>query len=356
MTPLPSPLRDLIAAIPPISHAARDAAAKRQDQLTKPQGSLGRLEELSIRLAGMTANPRPRFASPAVIVGAGDHGICAEGVSAFPSEVTPQMVANFLAGGAAINVLSRQAGARVVVVDFGVAADLSDTPGLVHARIAAGTQNFARGMAMTREQALEAILAGAEVVTSAARQSLDLVAVGEMGIGNTTPASALTTVFTGQPVAKVTGRGTGISDAALAHKIDVIERALALHQLDAEDPLGVLAAVGGFEIAGLAGVMLAAAARRIPVVLDGFITGSAALVAARLAPAVTDYMVASHVSVECGHPVILDNLGIVPLFNLDLRLGEGSGAALALPMVRAAAAILDEMATFDEAGVSEGEP
>lgn len=356
MTHLPSPLRDLIAAIPPISQSARDAAAKRQDQLTKPQGSLGRLEELSIRLAGMTANPRPRFASPAVIVGAGDHGICAEGVSAFPSEVTPQMVANFLAGGAAINVLSRQAGASVIVVDFGVAADLSDTPGLVHARIAAGTQNFARGMAMTREQALEAILAGAEVVTSAARQSLDLVAVGEMGIGNTTPASALTTAFTGQPVAKVTGRGTGISDAALAHKIDVIERALALHQLDAEDPLGVLAAVGGFEIAGLAGVMLAAAARRIPVVLDGFITGSAALVAARLAPAVVDYIVASHVSVELGHRVILDNLGLVPLFNLDLRLGEGSGAALALPMVRAAAAILDEMATFDEAGVSEGEP
>ncbi len=356
MKPLPTPLRDLVAAIPPLNRAAMDAATKRQDQLTKPQGSLGRLEELSIRLAGMTARERPRFEAPAVIVGAGDHGICAEGVSAFPSEVTPQMVANFLAGGAAINVLARQAGARVIVVDFGVATDLGDTPGMVHAKIAPGTQNFARAMAMTREQAIEAILAGAAVVATEARHSLDLVAVGEMGIGNTTPASALTAALTGQPVAQVTGRGTGISDGALAHKIDVIEQALAFHQADAEDPLGVLAAVGGFEIAGLAGVVLAAAARRIPVVLDGFITGSAALVAARLAPIVTDYIVASHVSVERGHKVILDDLGLVPLFNLDLRLGEGSGAALALPMVRAAAAILDEMATFDEAGVSEGEP
>lgn len=356
MTPLPAPLRDLIAAIPPLDRATAEAATKRQDQLTKPQGSLGRLEELSIQLAGMTARVRPRFESMAVIVGAGDHGICAEGVSAFPSEVTPQMVANFLAGGAAINVLSRQAGARVVVVDFGVAADLGHAPGLVHAKVAPGTQNFARGMAMTREQAVEAILAGAAVLDAEARQALDLVAVGEMGIGNTTPASALTAALTGQPVAKVTGRGTGISDEALVHKIEVIEQALAFHQLKTEDPLGVLAAVGGFEIAGLAGVMLAAAARRIPIVLDGFITGSAALVAARLAPTVTDYMVASHVSVECGHAVILDDLGLVALFNFDLRLGEGSGAALALPMIRSAAAILDEMATFDEAGVSEGEP
>jgi len=346
----------LIGAIPPLDRGAMDAARARQDQLTKPAGSLGRLEELSIRLAGMTGRVRPSFASAAVIVGAGDHGITAEGVSAFPSEVTGQMVQNFLAGGAAINVLARQAGARVVVVDFGVASDLAGFDGLVHAKVAPGTRNFAREAAMSAEEAVRAISAGATVVANEAVQGLDIVCLGEMGIGNTTPASAITAALTAQPVSLVTGRGTGVDDATFRHKVEVIEGALALHQLGTGDPGGVLAAVGGFEIAGLVGVILAASARRIPVIVDGFITGAAALVAARLAPASAEYMIASHVSVECGHAVILEQLGVRALVNLGMRLGEGSGAALALPIVRAAAALLDEMATFGEAGVSEGTP
>lgn len=347
-------LQATIAAIGPPDATAMAAARERQGQLTKPPGSLGRLEELVVQLAGITGTARPSVARKAVIVMAGDHGVTAEGVSAYPAAVTPQMVANFLQGGAAINVLARQVGARVVVVDVGVAAELAG-PGLISRKIAPGTRNLAREAAMTRGEALAAILAGIEVLDDAAGAGLDAVAVGEMGIGNTTAASAIVATMTGRPPAAVTGRGTGISDERLAHKIATIERALAVNAPDRHDPLDVLAKVGGFEIAGLVGVILAAAARHLSVVLDGFITGAAALIAAGLCPVVTPYLIAAHASVEAGHRAALDQLGLRPLLALDLRLGEGSGAALALGLLDAAAAVQAEMATFGEAGVSGAE-
>jgi nicotinate-nucleotide--dimethylbenzimidazole phosphoribosyltransferase len=342
-----------LPSIPPFDESAAQAARQRQGTLTKPPGSLGQLEELSIRLAGMTGKPRPSFPRKAVIVMAGDHGVALEGVSAYPSEVTPQMVLNFLHGGAAINALARLAGARVVVVDIGVAADFPATPGLVQRKVARGTHNLARQPAMTRQQVEEAIAVGMQVVQGEIEQGLDLVATGDMGIGNTTPSAALTAVFTGLPVAQVTGRGTGIDDATLQHKIQVIEGAIALHRPDPSDPLDVLSKLGGLEIAGLVGVVLGAAAQRVPVVVDGFISGAAALAAAELLPAVKPYLIASHQSVEIGHRAIWQRLGLQPLLNLGLRLGEGSGAALAFHLVEAAARILDEMATFTEAGVSD---
>lgn len=347
-------LRATIAAIGPLDADAMAGARARQDQLTKPPGSLGQLEELAVRLTGISGAARPSTARKAVIVMAGDHGVAAESVSAYPAGVTPQMVANFLHGGAAINVLARQVGARVLVVDVGVAADIA-APGLISRKVAMGTRNLARGPAMTRGEALAAIRAGIEVLHGAVEEGLDAVAVGEMGIGNTTPASAIVAAMTGLPPASVTGRGTGISDERLARKIAVIEDALALNAPDPGDPLDVLAKVGGFELAGLVGVMLAAAARRVPVVLDGFITGAAALIAAGLAPAVLPYLFAAHVSLEPGHRAALEHLGLRPLLELDLRLGEGSGAALALGLLDAAAAIHNEMATFGEAGVSGAE-
>jgi nicotinate-nucleotide--dimethylbenzimidazole phosphoribosyltransferase len=338
--------------IGPLYEAAQVAARERQNSLTKPPGSLGRLEALSIQLAGITGRERPLFPQKAVIVMAGDHGVVAEGVSAYPAEVTPQMVLNFLHGGAAINVLARAAGARVVIADLGVAAELPDHPGLIKRKVAFGTQNMAVGPAMTRAQAKAALQAGMDIVLAEIEKGLDLVAIGDMGIGNTTPATAITAVFTRLPVAQLTGRGTGVDDAGLVRKIAVIEKALAVNQPDPNDAMDVLVKVGGLEIAGLAGVVLGAAARRVPVVIDGFISSAAALVAVELVPAVKPYLIGSHESVEIGHQAILRRLGIRPLFNLDLRLGEGTGAALAFPMIEAAARILDEMATFAEAGVS----
>ncbi len=285
---------------------------------------------------------------------AGDHGVTAEGVSAYPAAVTPQMVANFLRGGAAINVLARAAGARVVVVDVGVAADIAGA-GLVARKVAPGTRNLAEGPALTRAEALVAIEVGLDVLDEQAAAGLDLVALGEMGIGNTTAASALAAALTGLPAGAVTGHGTGVDDAGLARKVAVVGRALAVNRPDPSDPLDVLAKVGGLEIAGLVGVALGAAARRIPVVVDGFIAGAAALVAAELCPRARDYLIAAHVSAEAGHRAILARLGQRPLLDLDLRLGEGSGAALALPLIDAAARLLDEMATFGEAGVATKE-
>ena len=342
-----------LPSIPPLDLAAEAAARARQNTLTKPPGSLGRLEELSIQLAAITAQSHPSVARKVVIVMAGDHGVAAEGVSAYPAEVTPQMVLNFLRGGAAINVLARQAGARVIVVDVGVAADLAPRPGLVSRKVARGTQNLARGPAMTRAQTEDAIAVGLQVVGAEADNGLDLVATGDMGIGNTTPAAAIVAALTGEAAARVTGRGTGVDDAGLARKVAVIERALALHRPDPHDALEVLSKVGGLEIAGLVGVILGAASRRIPVVIDGFISSAAALAAAGLRPGVRPYLIASHQSVEIGHRVILQHLGLRPLLDLDLRLGEGTGAALAFHLVEAAARILNEMATFDEAGVSD---
>lgn len=348
-----STLRELTNRIGSRDEAAMAAARARLDRLTKPPGSLGRLEELAITLAGITGDPCPRFPRKAVIVMAADHGVAAEGVSAYPQAVTAQMVANFLAGGAAINVLARCAGARVAVVDVGVAADLPPHPDLISRKVAPGTRNLVEGRAMTEAEALAAIAVGIEVVARELERGLDLVATGDMGIANTTASSAIVAAITGRSAADVTGRGTGIDDAGLAHKVSVVERALAVNRPRPADPLGVLASVGGLEIAGLVGVILGAAARRIPVLLDGFIAGAAALVATELCPLARDYLVAAHRSVEIGHRVILDRIGLEPFLTLDLRLGEGTGAALLMPLVDDALAILAEMATFETAGVSE---
>lgn len=342
-----------IPIIPVIEETSANQARVRQEQLTKPSGSLGLLEALSIQLAGITGVARPRFQHKGVIVMAADHGVALEGVSAYPPEVTPQMVFNILNGGAAINVLARQAGAYVKVVDIGVAYNFQNCPGLLHRKVASGTMNMLKGPAMTRAQAEDAIQIGIDVVQFEIDQGLDLVATGEMGIGNTTSSAAITAVLTGLPVEQVTGRGTGVDEATLQRKIEVIKKAIDLNHPDATDALDVLAKVGGLEIAGLTGVVLGAASRRVPVVVDGFISGVAALVAAELAPAVKPYLILSHQSVEIGHQAIWKYLGLRPLLNLDLRLGEGSGAVLAFHLVEAATRILDEMATFSEAGVSD---
>ena len=353
-------LDSVAGRVGPLDATAMGAARARLDRLTKPPGSLGRLEALVVQLAGITGREMPRVERPAVVVFAADHGVTAQGVSAYPSDVTAQMVANFARGGAAINVLAGVAGARVVVVDVGVGGPLAGVAAgstvagvrLIEARVADGTRDMTLEAAMTRGEALAAIDVGRFVVSELVAEGTDLVAVGEMGIGNTTAASALVAAMTGRPAAHVTGRGTGLDDTALRQKVAVIESALARHRPDPADPLGVLAAVGGLEIAALVGAILTAAESNVPVLLDGFITGSAALLAAAMAPEVIGRLVASHRSSEPGHVVVLDRLGLTPLLDLDLRLGEGSGAALAMPLVRAASAILAEMATFDEAAVS----
>jgi len=342
--------------IRPLDATAMRAARERQEQLTKPSGSLGRLEELAIKLAGITGKERPRFPRKAVIVLAADHGVAAAGVSAYPQAVTGQMVLNFLAGGAAINVLARRAGARVVVADLGVASELPDHPRLLRRKVAKGTRNLAEGPAMTAEEALGAIAAGIDIVEAEIQEGLDLVAIGEMGIGNTTAASAIVAVITGRSVADVTGRGTGVDDQTWARKVKVIEHALSLNRPNPADPLDVLAKVGGFEIAGLVGVTLGAAAHRVPVIVDGFISTAAALLATELCPPVRDYLIAAHNSVEIGHRIVLERLELLPLLNLNLRLGEGTGAAMAMHLVEDAVAVLDEMATFTEAGVSGRSP
>ncbi len=328
-------------------------AQARLDRLTKPIGSLGRLEELAARYVMITGEMNPKVPRGAVYTFAADHGVTVEGVSAYPSAVTPQMVLNFLRGGAGVNVLARHVGIEVRVVDIGVAFDFESAPGLIQRKVMPGTKNLMVESAMSLAQAEQALHVGIELATEAAQEGVGLIGTGEMGIGNTTASSAIAAVMTGRPVAEVTGRGTGIDDAGHAHKIDVIQRALAFHRLDSADAMEVLAKVGGLEIGGLAGLMLGAAAARIPVVLDGFIAGAAALIAVGLQPRCKDYLIASHQSVERGHRAILDHLGLKPLFDLDLRLGEGTGACLGMSLVFAAIKILAEMATFDEAGVSE---
>ncbi|HJR78938.1 MAG TPA: nicotinate-nucleotide--dimethylbenzimidazole phosphoribosyltransferase [Anaerolineales bacterium] len=348
-------LEDTIKAIQLFDEATVRAARARQDSLTKPRGSLGRLEELSIRLAGMKADPFPSVERKAVIVMAADHGVTLESVSAYPMEVTRQMVLNFLRGGAAINVLARQANARVTVVDIGVASDFESLPGLLQRKVMCGTRNLAQGPAMRREEAEQALQVGIDVLHEEAARGLDLVATGDMGIGNTTSSSAIAVAMTGLPVVQVVGRGTGIDDEGLERKIRVIEQALAVNQPDANDAMDVLYKVGGLEIAGLAGVMIAAASRRIPIVLDGFISTASAMIAVGLAPGVREYLIAAHQSVEIGHRAMLKHLNLLPLLDLQMRLGEGTGAALAFPLIEASARILREMATFEEAGVSDKE-
>ena len=348
-------IRDHFTQIQPLDQAAMKAARSRQNQLTKPTGSLGRLEDLSIQLAGITANPRPRFNNKGIIIMAADHGVASEGVSAYPADVTPQMVMNFLQGGAAINVLARQMGAAVTVVDIGVAYDFKGIAGLAHRKISLGTQNIRQGPAMTLRQAEDAIQVGVEVIQGEIKNGLDLVATGEMGIANTTASSAITAVLTGLPAEQVTGKGTGVSDEGLQNKIQVIKEAIFINTPDSGDPMDVLSKLGGYEIAGLVGVMIGAAEQRVPVVIDGFISSAAALVATELVPNVKPYLIASHRSVEIGHQAIYKKMGLQPLLDLGMRLGEGSGAVLAFPIIDAAARLLDEMATFEEAGVSEKE-
>lgn len=339
--------------IQPLDEESMALAKARQDTLTKPQGSLGRLEDLSIQLAGITGEMTPGLERKAVLVMAGDHGIAREGVSAYPPEVTPQMVLNFLQGGAAINVLARLTGARIVVADVGVAFDFDPHPDLRTHKVAYGTGNMANGPAMSREQAVQCIEAGIQILESEMEKGLDLVATGEMGIGNTTPSSAIVATITGRPVAEVTGRGTGLDDEQWAAKIAIIEQVLERNQPDDRDPLDVLSKVGGFEIGAIAGVILGGAAHRIPVIVDGFISGAGALIAASLHPGAKDFMIAAHNSVEVGHRAIFSHLGIEPLFDLRMRLGEGTGAALAMNLVEASVRILAEMATFASAGVSD---
>ncbi|MBT9149401.1 MAG: nicotinate-nucleotide--dimethylbenzimidazole phosphoribosyltransferase [Dehalococcoidia bacterium] len=348
-------LTETLGAIKPLNLEAMETARRRQDTLTKPQGSLGQLEDLAILIAGITGNPRPKIRHKAIITMAADHGVAAEGISLYPQEVTGQMVLNFLGGGAGINVLARHVGARVVVVDMGVIGGCEPHSGLLCKMIDFGTKNIAREPAMSRQQALDAIEAGIEVLESEIAKGLDIVGTGDMGIGNTTASSAVCAVMTGKPVVEVTGRGTGLRDEQLTHKVAVIEKALQVNQPNPDDPLDVLARVGGFEIGGLAGVMLGAAANRIPVVIDGFISGAAALIAAGLSPTAREYFIAAHLSVEAGHRVALEHLGLTALLNLRMRLGEGTGAALAISIAEAATKVLDEMATFEEAGVSESE-
>lgn len=345
-------LNELLTKIQPLDEIAMQAARTRQDSLTKPPGSLGRLESLSVHIAGITHQTRPHLRKKVVLVMAGDHGVARQGVSAYPPDVTQQMVMNFLHGGAAIDVLARHTGTRVVVVDMGVAADLPPHPDLIVKKIAFGTGNIAAGPAMSRPQAVRAIQHGADVVLDEMARGLDILATGDMGIGNTTSSAAIAAALTGQPAVSFVGRGTGVDEAGLQRKVAAVQAALQVNRPNPEDGLDVLAKVGGFEIAGLAGAMLAAAAHRRPVVIDGFISTAAAMIAVSLCPLAGSYLIASHTSPELGHKHMLAWLRLEPLLDLGLHLGEGTGAVLAVSIVEAACKILDEMATFDEAGVS----
>lgn len=348
-------LDDTLRSIGPASAEALAAAEARQLRLTKPAGSLGRLEEIGNRLAAIAGECPPPLPERAVIgLFAGDHGVCARRISPWPQEVTVQMALNIAAGGAAINAIARQVGAEVWVTDVGVAGDVPDHPGIRARKVRAGTRDFTVEPALTRNEARAALEVGIQAAHEAIDAGADILLTGEMGIGNTTPASALIAVFSGVPASAVTGRGAGADQEMLARKVAVIEAAILLHRPVPSDPLGVLAAVGGLEHAALSGLILGAAARRVPVIVDGVIAASAACVAAGLDESVTGYLIAGHAGVEPGIKAALVWLGLQPLLDLDLRLGEGTGAALALPTVQAAARILREMATFDSAGVAEG--
>lgn len=351
-------LQETLSAVVPQDAAVRAQAHRRLEALTMPYWALGRLLDLAEDLAGITRSMRPPVAGKAIFTMAGDHGVVAEGVSKYPQEVTPQMVYNFVAGGAGINALARQAGAAVRVVDMGVAADLGELAAsgrIISRRIAPGTQNMARGPAMSRDQAVAAVEAGIDIARQAA-SAVDVFGTGEMGIGNTTPSSAIVAALSGRPVAEVTGHGTGIDAAQFALKVRVIEKSLQVNRPDPKDAIDVLAKVGGFEIGGIAGLILGAAALKKPVIVDGFISTAGALIAHALCPAAGEYMIAAHRSVEKGHRIALEILGKQPLIDLDLRLGEGTGAALAMNFLEAAVRILTEVATFEEAMVSKANP
>ena len=346
-------LENLIRRVKPPDNVSREAARRRLDSLTKPRGSLGALEDLAAQIAGIRGEAIPRIKDKAIIIMAADHGVTARGVSLYPQEVTRQMALNFAAGGAAINVLSRMAGARVVIVDMGVNGGLPSYEGIACKMIDFGTGDMSAGPAMSREQAVDALLAGAEVVENELAAGLDIFGTGDMGIGNTTSASAITSAMTGKAAREVTGRGTGIGDEQLEHKIKIIEQSLAVNRPDPSDAIGVLQKVGGFEIGGLAGAMIAGAANRIPVVIDGFISGAAALIAAGICPQINNHLIAAHLSAERGHAACLEHLGLRPLLELDLRLGEGTGAALGIFLAECSVNLMQDMATFKGAGVSD---
>ena len=346
-------VRSMAQAVPPPDHAAAAQCQLLLDRKTKPPGSLGRLEELAVRLAGAQGRARPTVARKVVAVAAGDHGVTRENVSAYPAAVTPQMVKNFAGGGAAVSVLARVTGARVVVIDMGVRGG-SDADGVIHMPLGEGTASIADGPAMDLDSAARGVQSGVAIALALAQEGLDILALGDMGIGNSTVAAALIAGLTGRPAREVTGRGTGVDDAGLARKVAVVERALEINRARLGEPLAVLAALGGFEIAGLAGLALGAASVRVPVLMDGLISTAAALVAARIAPALAPYLIAGHLSPEPGHAVALAALGgPPPLLALEMRLGEGSGAVLAFSLCEAACRVVAEMATFESAGVSE---
>jgi nicotinate-nucleotide--dimethylbenzimidazole phosphoribosyltransferase len=347
-------LAEMVAAIGPPDGAAMAATRDHQTRMTKPPGSLGALEELSVRLAGLAgACPPPMPEPAAVAVFAADHGVHARGVTPWPQEVTAQMVQNFVAGGAVVNAFAAQVGAEVVVVDVGVAADLPPAGRLLSRKVARGTADFTAGPAMSRDEAHAALTVGADVARDLIAAGNRCLITGDMGIANTTASAALVCSFTGADPSAATGTGTGVDAATLARKVAVVGQGLALHQPDRGDPVGVLAAIGGLEHAALAGYILAAAAARVPVILDGVIAGAAALAACALAPNARAACVAGHRSMEPGHSITLDHLRLRPLVDLDLRLGEGTGALLALPVVQSAVRAVREVATFDSAGVTD---
>jgi len=346
-------LTTALASIKPVDPVMLKTAQAKLDNKTKPLGSLGRIEEFGRRVAAISGSMQPDLARKVIYTFAGDHGVVAEGVSAFPKEVTPQMVFNFLNGGAGVNVLAHHAGAEVRVVDMGVDFDFGATPGLIDRKIARGTKNLAKEPAMSRIEAIAALEAGITLALDAKAEGVAMLGTGDMGIGNTTPSSAIIAAFSGISVRELTHRGTGINDAALEKKIAAIEQGLSVNRPDPQDPLDVLAKVGGFEIAGIAGLVLGAAAAGIPVVVDGFISTAGALIASELHPCVKEYIFAAHKSVEIGHTFMLERLNAEPILDLGLRLGEGTGAALAMTLIEAGAKVLCEMASFTEAGVSE---
>jgi nicotinate-nucleotide--dimethylbenzimidazole phosphoribosyltransferase len=344
----------LAREVAPLAEEDYCAAGERLEQLAIPRGSLGRLLEAGRRYAAIRKAAKPVVRQKKIATFAADHGVVAEGVSAFPREVTRQMVFNFMRGGAAINVLARHVGADITVVDIGVDGDFPDMPGLLQRKIARGTRNMVREPAMTRNEALAALAVGVELARAWARGGCDLMGTGDMGIGNTTASSAVIAALSGMRAAAVTSRGTGIGDDALRCKIAAVETAIRLHAPDPHDPVDVLAKVGGFEIAGIAGLIIGAAAAGVPVVIDGFISGAGALIACEMNPAIRDYLFAAHLSVEQGHRHMLERMGLRPLLDLDLRLGEGTGAALGMSLVEAGAKLVSEVLTFAEAGVTAG--
>ncbi|UMZ74634.1 nicotinate-nucleotide--dimethylbenzimidazole phosphoribosyltransferase [Natranaerofaba carboxydovora] len=348
-------LDDVIEGIEPLDEEAMKKAQERLDDLTKPPGSLGVLEELAKKLAGIYKEPIPSLKKKAGVLMAADHGVVEEKVSAFPKEVTAQMVQNFAGEGAAINVLSNHEGVELTLVDVGVYEDISDIDKVLHRKVAPGTKNMAKEPAMTKDEALKAMQVGFEIAEKFSDDGVGIVSTGEMGIGNTTPSAAIIYLYGDAPIRQVVGRGTGVEDDRLENKIKAIEKAIEVNSPDPDDPLDVLSKIGGLEIAGLCGVFLGCASKRIPVMIDGFISGAAAVMASKFCEGSVNYMIGSHLSKEPGHNVMLSLLGIKPMFSMDMRLGEGTGAVLAMNSVEAAVKIINEMATFSDAGVSKDE-